>query len=97
METGKKNSVSPFKLSLFRSAPGVKRPTLDLGSGHDLTVCGFQLHVGLCADGAEPAWDSQPCPSLSLCPSPACALSLALKINKLKKILKLSLFEKLKK
>ena len=38
----------------------VKHPTHDLGSGHDLTVRGFEPHVGLCADGdgTEPAWDS---------------------------------------
>ena len=24
----------------------VKRPTLDFGSGHDLTVCEFELQVG---------------------------------------------------
>ena len=24
------------------------------GSGHDLTVCGFGLRVGLCADSSEP-------------------------------------------
>ena len=30
----------------------------DFGSGHDLTVCVFKPHVGLCADSAEPVWDS---------------------------------------
>ena len=43
-----------------------KHPTLDFGSGHDLTVCEFEPHIGLSADGTESAWDS-----LSLCPSPA--------------------------
>ena len=43
------------------------RPTLDLGSGLDLTVHGVEPHIGLCADGAEPAWDSLP---LSLYPFP---------------------------
>ena len=37
-----------------------KHPTLDLGSGHDLTVFEFESHVGLCVDGVEPAWDSAP-------------------------------------
>ena len=37
----------------------VKRPTLDFGSGHDLTVREFEPRVGLCADNTEPAWDSQ--------------------------------------
>ena len=41
-------------------------------------------HIGLCADSVEPLWDSL---SLSLCPSPAQALSLS-KTN-LKKVLKL--------
>ena len=36
----------------------VKHPTLDLSSGHDLTVSGIESHVGLCVDSAEPAWDS---------------------------------------
>ena len=52
----------------------VNRPTLDHGSGHDLTVHEFELHTGFCTDGVEPAWDSV---SPSLCSSPACALSLS--------------------
>ena len=32
----------------------------DFGSGHDLRVRGFEARVGLCADSADPAWDS-PC------------------------------------
>ena len=47
----------------------VRRPTLDFGSGHDLTVGESELHVGLCADGAGPAWDSPSAPSLSSRPS----------------------------
>ena len=39
-------------------AQSVKRPTLDFGSGHDLTVPEFGPRVGLCADSAEPAWDA---------------------------------------
>ena len=38
----------------------VKCLTLDFGSGHDLTVRGFEPCVRLCADSAEPAWDSLP-------------------------------------
>ena len=60
-------------------APGwlsqVKRRTLDVGTGRDLMVCGFELCVGLRADSTEPAWDSfslPPCLSL-----PAWALSLS--------------------
>ena len=33
----------------------VKRPTLDLGLGHDLMVCGMELRVRFCIDGPEPA------------------------------------------
>ena len=36
----------------------VKRLTLDLGSGHDLTVRDFEPHIGLCTDSVEPAWES---------------------------------------
>ena len=39
-------------------AQSVKCPTLGFGLGHDLTVCEFETHIGFCADGAEPAWDS---------------------------------------
>ena len=60
-------------------APLVERLTLGFGSGHELAVCEFEFHVGLCADGVEPAWDSLP---LSL-PLPCwLSLSLSLKINK---------------
>ena len=38
-------------------ARSVKCLTLDFGSGHDLTVGGFEPLTGLCADSAEPAWD----------------------------------------
>ena len=54
----------------------VKRLTLHLGSGPDLTVHELEPSVGLCAEGTEPAWDSLS-PSLSLCLS--LSLSLPLK------------------
>ena len=38
-------------------AQSVKRLTLDLGSGHDLTVRELEPRVGLCADCTEPVWD----------------------------------------
>ena len=44
----------------------VEHPTLDLSSGQELTVCGFEPCVGLRGDGSEPAWDSV---SPSLCTS----------------------------
>ena len=60
----------------------VKHSTLDFSSGHDLTVHESELCIQLCTGRAEPAWDSFSL-SLSLCPSPAHALSLlSLKINK---------------
>ena len=54
---------------------------LGFGSGHDLVFHEFEPHVGLCADNAEPAWDSLS-PSLFL--SLPCLLSLSLlkRINK---------------
>ena len=55
----------------------VEHPTLDFGTGHDLTVPGFEPQVGIYADGVEPAWDSL---SLPLCLPLPCSLSL--KINK---------------
>ena len=36
-----------------------------LASAHGLMVCGFELHVALCAGSVEPAWNSL---SLSLLP-----------------------------
>ena len=39
-------------------AESVKHLTLDFGSAHDLMVCEFEPHIGLCADNVEPAWDS---------------------------------------
>ena len=54
-----------------------KHPTLDLGSGHGLTVHETELCIRLCADSVEPAWDSLS-PSLSAPP----LLSLSLSQNK---------------
>ena len=48
-------------------AQSVKHLTSDFGSGHDLTIRGIELHVGLCTDSVEPAWDSLS-PSLSALP-----------------------------
>ena len=55
----------------------LKRPSLDLGSGHDLAVREFEASIGLCTVSAEPAWDS---PSLSV--PPPLVLSLSLSQNK---------------
>ena len=32
--------------------------TLDFSSGHDFRVREMEPHMGLCADSAEPAWNS---------------------------------------
>ena len=62
-------------------AQSVKHPTLDFssGSGHGLMVREVEPRVGVCADHAEPAWDSLSFLSLPL----PCSVSLS--INKLKK------------
>ena len=67
-------------------ARSVKSPTLDFGSGHDLTVREFKPHVGLGADSMEPASDSL-FPSLSapLTLVLSLSLSLSLKTNLKKK------------
>ena len=55
-----------------RVAQLVKRLTPDFDSGHDLTVCGIEPHVGLCTDSVDPAW------ILDLSPlHPACARALS--------------------
>ena len=36
----------------------VKCPTIDFGSGRDLTVHEFGPHIGLSTDNVGPAWDS---------------------------------------
>ena len=69
-------------------AQSVKRPTLDFGSGHNLTVHEFEPRTGLCADSGEPVWDAVS-PGLSAPPPPPLMLMLSLslplsKINKLK-------------
>ena len=57
----------------------LKRLTLGFGSHHDLTVREFEPCVGLCTDGAEPAWDSL---SLLLSvPFPTHSVSLSLSLS----------------
>ena len=60
-------------------AQSVNCLTVDFGSGHGLAVLEFKPRSRLCADSAEPAWDSLS-PSVSA-PLPL-VLSLPLKINK---------------
>ena len=48
-------------------AQSVQCLTLDFALGHDLTVHGIKLCIGLCSDSAELAWDSlSPSSSLPL-------------------------------
>ena len=47
----------------------------DFSSGHDLTVREFEPCIRLCTDSSEPGASFRFCVSLSLCPSPAHALS----------------------
>ena len=60
-------------------AQSVKRVTLGFDPSHDLTACGFEPRFGLCADGAELAWDFSF--YLSLYPHPACVLMRPLSEN----------------
>ena len=76
-----------FKSPFFQGtwvAQLVMRPTLDFGSGHDLTVHGIEPCVRLCADSTKPALGSIS-PSLSVLPlipcTSTCARSLAFKYN----------------
>ena len=57
-------------------AQSVRRLT-SAHSGHDLAVCEFEPRVGLCVDSSETGASFGFCVSLSLWPSPACALSLS--------------------
>ena len=61
-----------------RAARSVKCPTLGFGSGHISQFVSSSPAIGLCADGAEPAWDSLS-PSLSTPPP----LTLSVSQNKL--------------
>ena len=65
-------------------AQSVKHLTLDFSLGHDLRIHGIEPHVGVCADSAEPAWDSVSLPSLSATPLLVLSLFLS-KINTLSK------------
>ena len=50
--------IKKTALGMPGGARSVKHPTLGFSSGRDLTVREIEPHVGLCVDGAEPAWDS---------------------------------------
>ena len=65
-----------FSKEVNRGAPGwLAGWASDFGSGHDLTVCGFEPRVWLCADSSDPGTCFRFWVSL---PLPPCALSLSL-------------------
>ena len=67
-----------------RGAQSVKHPTVDFGSGRDLTNHELDPLIGLCAGSVEPAWDSQSLSlslSLSLSALPPHVLSLCLSLT----------------
>ena len=64
-------------------AQSLKHLTLGFGSGQKLMVCGFEPHVGLCADSVEPAWNAlSPSAPPQLVLKLMLMLSLSLKITK---------------
>ena len=63
-------------------AQSVKRLTLHLSLGHNLIICGFKPHIGLCVDSGGCLGFSL---SLSLCSSPVRAHTHSLRINFKKK------------
>ena len=74
-----KKTVKMKQYNGSRGAPGCLSQVSYFGSGHDLTVQGFELCTGLCTDTADPAKHFL---SLSLSvPLPAHSLSLSFKIN----------------
>ena len=68
-----------------RGAQSVKHLTTGFGSGRHLTVCEKEPRVGLCVEGAEPAWELGTL-SLPLSAPPllalVCVFSLSLSQNK---------------
>ena len=57
-------------------AQSIKHQTiLDVGLGHDLMAREFELHVELCANSVEPAWDSLSAPPQHML---TCARSISL-------------------
>ena len=68
-------------------AQAVKCLTLDLGSGHDLMIHGMEPHIGSVLTARSLLG------IFSLCPSPVCAVSLSLRINKILKTKKSCLLQ----
>ena len=84
--TGQKTSLWFKGTGDSRRLGGSVGGASDFGLGHDLTGCGFEPHVGVCADSSEPGACFQFRVCSSPCPSHAHALSIINKtLKKLKK------------
>ena len=68
-------------------AQSIKRPALDFGSSHDLTVHEIKSHIRFCDDSMAPTWDSLSL-SLSAPPPPMCSLLLSQTLKKCKQNIK---------
>ena len=69
--------ISQIKWDFEGRLGGSVSEASDFSSGHDLTVHGFESHIGLCTDSSELGAFFGFCASLSLCPSPTPALTLS--------------------
>ena len=70
----------PGWLSRLRVLIWLRSRVPEFGSGHDLTVCGFEPHMGICADSSELGACFGFCGLLHSLPLPRlCAYSLFLK------------------
>ena len=77
MEYNAKNTHELFKLKQIWGtwvAQLAKCPTLNNGSGHNLMNREIELHIGLCTDRIEPAWDFLS-PLFALPSASSCSLS----------------------
>ena len=70
--------IFPFNF-VMRGAWVAQSVVSDFGLGHDLTVCEFEPHVGLCADSLEPGAYFRFCVSLSLTLPRSCSVFLGLR------------------
>ena len=61
-----RNICSDIKVVAQGCLGGSVSQASDFGPGHDLTVCEFEPHIGLCADSSRPGACFRFCVSLSL-------------------------------
>ena len=69
MGAGDGRFSAAVKNDMGRAPEWLSQLSSDLGLGHDLTACGFEARVGLCADVSEPGACFRFCLLLSA-PSP---------------------------